>query len=67
MFLQEIIDKYGIKRFSIEEEVVVSVDLKNHVIATGGSVVYSDAALKHFKKDGLVVYLKLGSMKLKRG
>ncbi|HOQ37829.1 MAG TPA: shikimate kinase [Acetivibrio sp.] len=60
MFLQEIIDKYGIKRFlSIEEEVVVSVDLKNHVIATGGSVVYSDAALKHFKKDGLVVYLKL--------
>ena len=24
-----------------------------------GSVVYSDAALKHFKRDGFVVYLKL--------
>ena len=60
MFLQDIIDKYGIKRFlSIEEEVAVSIDLKNHVIATGGSVVYSDAALKHFKRDGFVVYLKL--------
>ncbi|HPD00618.1 MAG TPA: shikimate kinase [Acetivibrio sp.] len=60
MFLQDIIDKYGIKRFlSVEEEIAVSMDIRNHVIATGGSIIYSDAALKHLKKEGFVVYIKL--------
>ena len=29
------------------------------VIATGGSAVYSEAAMKHFKSVGIVVYLRL--------
>jgi shikimate kinase len=60
MFLQDIIDKYGLKRFLFaEEEIAVSMDIRNHVIATGGSIIYSDAALKHLKKEGFVVYIKL--------
>jgi len=60
MFLQEIIDKYGIKKFlEMEEKVVVDLDVKDHVIATGGSVIYSNSALNHLKKDSILVYLKL--------
>ena len=56
--LQEIIDTEGVDRFlQIEEEVVSSLDLHNCVIATGGSVVYSDAAMLHLKASGTAVYL----------
>ncbi|HOP99521.1 MAG TPA: shikimate kinase [Acetivibrio clariflavus] len=60
MLLQEIIDKHGINKFLyIEEKVVMDLDVKDHVIATGGSVIYSDLALNHLKKDSKIVYLKL--------
>lgn len=56
--LQEIIDTEGVDRFmEIEEEVVASLDLHNSVIATGGSVVYSEKAMQALKKHGIVVYL----------
>jgi len=29
------------------------------VIATGGSMIYSNLALEHLKKDGVLVYLQL--------
>lgn len=58
--LQDIINKRGIAAFlKIEEEVVVGLDVKNHVIATGGSVVYSPAAMEALKREGLLVYLQL--------
>ena len=58
--LQEIIDTEGVDRFlQIEEEVVSSLDLHNCVIATGGSVVYSDAAMHHLKAHGTAVYLSV--------
>jgi shikimate kinase len=62
MYLQEIINNYGIEMFlSIEEETVLSIKLSNYVIATGGSVVYSERAMEHFKKmNSLFVYLKVG-------
>ena len=56
--LQEILDTEGVARFmEIEEEVVSSLDLKNTVIATGGSVVYSEKAMQALKKNGFAVYL----------
>lgn len=59
-YLQDIIDKEGIDNFlSKEEKVVVAIDVKNHVIATGGSVIYSNAALNHLKRDSILVYLQL--------
>ncbi len=60
MFLQEIIDKHGIEKFlQMEERVVVDIEVKDHVIATGGSVIYSNSAINHLKRDSTLVYLKL--------
>lgn len=58
--LQDIIDENGIDYFlSAEEKAVLSLNINATVIATGGSVVYSDKAMKHLKKNGCVVYLHL--------
>ncbi len=60
MFLQDIIDKHGLEKFlQMEERVVVDLDVKDHVIATGGSVIYSNSAINHLKRDSTLVYLKL--------
>ncbi len=56
--LQDIIDNDGTEAFlSLEEEILLSVDEENTVIATGGSAVYSEKAMEHFKENGTVVYL----------
>ncbi len=58
--LQEIIDTAGLEQFlKIEERVVLQLTCKGHVIATGGSVIYGEAAMKHLKDHGVVVYLEL--------
>ena len=58
--LHEIIEEEGLERFRrIEEEVNASIQLKNAVIATGGSAVYGEKAMEHLKKIGVVIYLKL--------
>ncbi len=56
--LQDIIDNDGTDEFlRLEEEILLSVNEENTVIATGGSAVYSEKAMKHFKKNGKIVYL----------
>lgn len=56
--LQNILDSEGYMRLrEIESEVLQSLDVKNHVISTGGSAVYSDAAMQHLKEDGVMIYL----------
>jgi len=56
--LQQILDEEGTERFmEIEEAVVSELSLKNTVIATGGSVVYSEAAMRALKSGGVAVYL----------
>lgn len=56
--LQEIIDSDGIEAFmEVEEKVVSKLQLKNCVVSTGGSVVYSEKAMNVLKQDGLVMYL----------
>lgn len=58
--LHELITKYGTDGFlKIEEEVNASIKGKGMVVATGGSVVYGQSAMEHFKKIGTIVYLKL--------
>jgi len=57
-YLQELIDARGISEFiKIEEKVVLGLDVENHIIATGGSVVYSEAAMSHLKTSGVLVFL----------
>ncbi len=58
--LQEIIDEKGIQEFlAIEEKIALSLKTSNSVIATGGSIVYSDKAMNHLKENSTVIYLKL--------
>lgn len=56
--LQDIVREAGYQRLrKVEEEVLLDVHYPNHVIATGGSAVYSDAAMRHLKAVGRVVFL----------
>lgn len=58
--LQDIIDEDGLDAFrAIEERHVLAIDVDNAVIATGGSVPYSEKAMAHLKANGTVVYLQL--------
>lgn len=56
--LQEIVDKDGhLALRRIEEDVLLGLDCRNHVIATGGSAAYSHAAMAHLKAHGIIVFL----------
>jgi shikimate kinase len=58
--LQEIIDDEGTGAFlETEEKTILSLHCHNTVIATGGSVVFSEKAMEHLRKDGVVMYLKI--------
>ena len=58
--LREIIADKGVDGFLADEEAAcLSVRADRCVIATGGSVVYSEAAMAHLKALGCVVYLEV--------
>lgn len=58
--LFEIIDELGSEGFLALEDVINSViSAERTVIATGGSVVYCENAMKHLGSLGKVVYLKI--------
>ncbi len=57
--LKEIIAAEGNDGFlKIEDRINAELDAEHSVIAPGGSVVYGENAMKHFKEIGTVVYLK---------
>ncbi len=57
--LEHIIDDEGVEGFlAIENEVLRGLAPERTVIATGGSAVYSDAAMRHLGLIGTIVYLK---------
>lgn len=59
--LQTIIKRSGMAEFlKVEEAAVMSIKGTNTIIATGGSVVYKEAAMKHLKTIGRVIYLDVG-------
>jgi shikimate kinase len=65
--LQEIVDEEGHMALrAIEERILLSLDLTDHVIATGGSAAYSDAAMKHLRRDGIVVFLHVPFAEIQR-
>lgn len=57
--LQALIDQVGGESFSrLEEETILDLDIAEFtVISTGGSVVYSDAAMRHLASLSTVVFL----------
>jgi len=59
MLLREIIRRQGIEQFlEIEDQVNAGVEAEKAVIAPGGSVIYCENAMRHYKEIGKVVYLK---------
>ena len=59
--LQEILDQLGPEAFCrLEESYILGLSVRQHVIATSGSVVYSDQGMEHLRRSGRVVYLRLG-------
>ena len=58
-FLQEIIDAEGMEAFlDIEERAITSLALaRDHVIATGGSVIYRESTMHYLRSGGMTVYL----------
>lgn len=58
--LQAIIDNKGNAYFeALEESAILSLDIKGTVIATGGSVIYSEKSMEHLKSLGKIIYLHL--------
>ena len=58
--LYQIINENGEEYFKAVENVVnASINTKNTIIATGGSVVYCNEAMEHLKSIGTIVYIKI--------
>jgi shikimate kinase len=65
--LQEILDNDGPEAFKeIEEKTILGRRFENAVIATGGSVVFSNRAMQHLKKDGTAIWLTIGFLEMER-
>ncbi len=59
--LSQLLDEHGDEGFrAIENRINAALEVENSVVATGGSVVYGEEAMRHLKSIGTVVYLKLG-------
>lgn len=60
MRLQKYIDQYGPDAFSkLEDQVNSEIQVDRCVIATGGSAVYGQNAMKHFSGIATIVYLRV--------
>lgn len=65
--LKDIIASEGVDGFiAVEDRINSSIDCHKSIIATGGSAVYGENAMAHFKEIGTLVYLKLDYDKIKR-
>jgi shikimate kinase len=49
----------------VEAQTLLSVHAHNHVIATGGSAVYSEAAMHHLKSFGPIIFLDVALEELR--
>lgn len=65
--LQDIVDEDGYLALrNIEEETLLQLDTQNHVIATGGSAVYSISAMKHLAASSTIVFLDINLASLQQ-
>lgn len=65
--LQQILDESGhLHLRRIEEGEILKLNIENHIIATGGSAVYSDAAMNHLSRISTIIFLDVDLATLKR-
>jgi shikimate kinase len=58
--LQELISRLSLEGFcKLEAEYLAGLTIHHTVIATGGSAVYYESAMKHLKQSGYALYLQL--------
>ena len=58
--LQDLLNELGRVAFvEMESRHLCTLKCRDHVVATGGSVVYSDAGMRHLKSLGVIVHLDL--------
>jgi len=65
--LQQIIDETDhLQLRAIEENEILKLNINHHVIATGGSVVYSPKAMAHLAEISTVIFLDVNFEELER-
>ncbi len=65
--LQEIIEEDGIKAFKqIEEQIVCDLTAEHSIIATGGSVIYSERGMRYLQNLGHIIYLHVPYKEIER-
>ncbi len=58
--LQEVLEREGKAAFCrLEEKYLLDLQVRHHVVATGGSAVYSAPAMQNLKQNGVMVHLTL--------
>ncbi|HJO92815.1 MAG TPA: shikimate kinase [Victivallales bacterium] len=65
--LQNILDEQGyLKLRKIEEEEILKINIENNIIATGGSAVYSDSAMKHLTNISNIIFINVDFENIKK-
>jgi shikimate kinase len=65
--LQQIMDESGFLNLrKVEEKEILKLNIDNHVIATGGSAVYSEKAMQHLQGISTVIFLKVAYAALEK-
>lgn len=65
--LQQILDQSDYLNLrAIEEDVLLTTDITNKVVATGGSAVYSEAGMQRLRECGISVFLDVPLEELKQ-
>ncbi len=65
--LCDYIERHGATEFiKFEEQILCSLNVKNTVVATGGSAVYGKDAMAHLKTNGVIIYLRASADELKK-
>ncbi len=65
--LQQILDETGYMNLRrIEEMEILKLNIDNHVVATGGSAVYSEKAMAHLQKISTIVFLEVAAHVLEK-
>lgn len=63
--LQAVVDTQGFSALrQLEEQVLLESDFSGCVVATGGSVVYSDVGMQRLKQSGIVVFIDVSAKEL---
>lgn len=65
--LQQILDESDhLNLRAIEAEEILKLNVSRHVIATGGSAAYSDAAMTHLQCNSTIVFLEVSFSEIER-